>query len=191
MDRRGRILLIVALIGLGFALVAGRLVYLQVIDRADLAARAERQQQRVVKLEPKRGTIYDRQKRELAVSLDVESVYGVPSDMENPRQMAQQLSRILREDPKTLERRLTSDKHFVWISRKVEPGRAAKVKDLGSKEVGLRFESRRFYPKKSLLSTSSLETSSYESFFNFDKLDATTMALMRLLSSAIHDPAIL
>jgi cell division protein FtsI (penicillin-binding protein 3) len=150
MDRRGRILLIVALIALGFALVAGRLVYLQVIDRADLAARAERQQQRVVKLESKRGTIFDRQERELAVSLEVESVYGVPSDMENPRQMAQQLSRILREDPKTLERRLSSDKHFVWISRKVEPGRAAKVKDLGSKDVGFRFESRRFYPKKAL-----------------------------------------
>ena len=150
MDRRGRILLIVALIGLGFALIAGRLVYLQVIDRANLAARAERQQQRVVTLESKRGTIFDRRKRELAVSLEVESVYGVPSDIENPRQMAQQLSRILREDPKTLERRLASDKHFVWISRKVEPGRAAKVKDLGSKDVGFRFESRRFYPKKTL-----------------------------------------
>lgn len=150
MDRRGRKLLIIALIGLGFALVAGRLVYLQVIDRADLAARAERQQQRVVKLESKRGTIFDRRKRELAVSLEVESVYGVPSDIENPRQMAQQLSRILREDRKTLERRLSSDKHFVWISRKVEPGRAAKVKDLGSKDVGFKFESRRFYPKKAL-----------------------------------------
>jgi cell division protein FtsI (penicillin-binding protein 3) len=153
MDRRGRILLIVALIGLGFAFVAGRLVYLQIIDRSDLAARAERQQQRLVKLEPKRGTIYDRRKRELAVSLDVESVYGVPSEIENPRQMAQQLSLILREDQKTLERRLSSDKHFVWISRKVEPGRAAKVKDLGSKDVGLRFESRRFYPKKTLAGT--------------------------------------
>jgi len=153
MDRRGRLLLIVALIGLGFALVAGRLVYLQVVDRADLAARAERQQQRVVKLESKRGTIFDRRKRELAVSLDVESVYGVPSDIKNPRQMAQQLSRILREDQKTLERRLTSNKQFVWISRKVEPGRAAKVKDLGSKDVGFRFESRRFYPKKALAGT--------------------------------------
>ncbi len=153
MDRQGRMLLIIAVLGLGFALVAGRLVYLQVVDRADLTARAERQQQRVVTLEAKRGTIFDKQKRELAVSLEVESVYGVPSDIENPRHMAQQLSRILREDPKTLERRLTSDKHFVWISRKVEPGRAAKVKDLGSRDVGFRFESRRFYPKKALAGT--------------------------------------
>ncbi len=153
MDRQGRMLLIIAVLGLGFALVAGRLVYLQVVDRADLTARAERQQQRVVTLEAKRGTIFDKQKRELAVSLEVESVYGVPSDIENPRHMARQLSRILREDPKTLERRLTSDKHFVWISRKVEPGRAAKVKDLGSRDVGFRFESRRFYPKKALAGT--------------------------------------
>ncbi len=153
MDRQGRMLLIIAVLGLGFALVAGRLVYLQVVDRADLTARAERQQQRVVTLEAKRGTIFDKQKRELAVSLEVESVYGVPSDIENPRHMARQLSRILREDPKTLERRLTSGKHFVWISRKVGPGRAAKVKDLGSRDVGFRFESRRFYPKKALAGT--------------------------------------
>ena len=42
------------------------------------------------------------------------------------------------------------DNHFVWLSRKVEPGRARKVKELDSEEVGLQAESRRFYPKKTL-----------------------------------------
>jgi cell division protein FtsI (penicillin-binding protein 3) len=136
--------------GLGFALVALRLVYLQVYQRAELADRAERQQERLVKLEPKRGTIYDRMGRELAVSLDVDSVYGVPSKIDNPREVALQLSRILRENPRMLERKLAGDKHFVWLSRKVEPAKARKVKDLDSSEVGLQAESRRFYPKKAL-----------------------------------------
>jgi cell division protein FtsI (penicillin-binding protein 3) len=136
--------------GLGFALVALRLVYLQVYQRAELADRAERQQERLVKLEPKRGTIYDRMGRELAVSLDVDSVYGVPSKIDNPRAVALQLSRILRESPRVLERKLAGDKHFVWLSRKVEPAKARKVKDLDSSEVGLQAESRRFYPKKTL-----------------------------------------
>ena len=136
--------------GLGFALVALRLVYLQVYDRAELAARAERQQERLVKLAPKRGTIYDRMGRELAVSLDVDSVYGVPSKIEDPREVARQLSRILHENPRMLERKLAGDKHFVWLSRKVEPAEARKVKDLDSSEVGLQAESRRFYPKKAL-----------------------------------------
>jgi cell division protein FtsI (penicillin-binding protein 3) len=150
MEKRGRILVVLLLMGLGFALVALRLVYLQVYQRSALSARAERQQERVVKIESKRGTIYDRMGRELAVSVDVDSVYGIPSETDNPRALAQKLSHILREDPRALEQRLAGDKHFVWLSRKVEPGRTQKVKDLGAKEVGIRLESRRFYPKKAL-----------------------------------------
>lgn len=150
MERRGRILVVFLITALGFTLVALRLVYLQVYDRAELAARAERQQERLVKLKPKRGTIYDRMGRELAVSLDVDSVYGVPSKVENPRQIARRLSRILHENPRMLERKLAGDKHFVWLSRKVEPAEARKVKDLDSSEVGLQAESKRFYPNKTL-----------------------------------------
>jgi len=150
MERRGRILAVLLIAGLGFALVALRLVYLQVYDRAELAARAERQQERLVKLEPKRGTIYDCMGRELAVSLDVDSVYGVPSKIDDPREVARQLSRILHENPRMLERKLAGDKHFVWLSRKVEPAEARKVKALDSSEVGLQAESRRFYPNKTL-----------------------------------------
>ncbi len=150
MERRGRILAVLLLMSLGFALVILRLVFLQVYQRSELTVRAERQQERVVKIESKRGTIYDRMGRELAVSLDVDSVYGVPAEIDNPRALSRQLSRILREDPRALERRLAGDKQFVWVSRKVEPGKAEKVKELGSKEIGIRLESRRFYPKKSL-----------------------------------------
>ena len=150
MEKRGRILVVLLLMGFGFSLVALRLVYLQVYQRSALSARAERQQERVVKIESKRGTIYDRMGRELAVSVDVDSVYGIPSETDNPRALAAQLSRILREDPRALERRLAGDKHFVWLSRKVEPGKTQKVKDLGAKEIGIRLESRRFYPKKAL-----------------------------------------
>jgi cell division protein FtsI (penicillin-binding protein 3) len=150
MERRGRILAVLLLMGFGFALVALRLVYLQVFQRAELAARAERQQERLVKLEPKRGTIYDRMHRELAVSLDVDSIYGVPAEIDNPRAVAQRLSPILHANPHVLERRLAGDKHFVWLSRKVEPAKAEKVKALGSREIGSLLESRRFYPKKTL-----------------------------------------
>jgi cell division protein FtsI (penicillin-binding protein 3) len=135
---------------LAFALIALRLAYLQVYRRADLAVRAERQQERLVNLDPKRGTIYDRAGRELAVSLTVDSVYGVPSKVDNPRQMARQLATILQENPRVLERKLAGDKHFVWLSRKVEPARARKVRELDSSEIGLQPESRRFYPNKTL-----------------------------------------
>src|SRR5512140_2571554 len=150
MERRGRIVAVLFLLVLGFTLVALRLVYLQVFERTRLTARAERQQEQVVALEPKRGSIYDRRGRELAVSLDVDSVYGIPSKIDDPRELAKRLSRILREDPRLLERKLAGGRHFVWLSRKVDPSKAAQVKDLDSEEVRLRSESRRFYPNKAL-----------------------------------------
>jgi len=135
---------------LAFALVVLRLFYLQVYERAKLAARGEHQYEQVVVLEPKRGTIYDRMGRELAVSLDVDSVYGVPSKIDNPRELAQRLARILRENPRKLEQKLEGDKQFVWISRKVDPTKAARVRELDSEDIRLRTEARRFYPKKAL-----------------------------------------
>ena len=81
MERRGRIVAVLFIMVLGFALVALRLVYLQVIERSKLTARAEQRQERVVTIKPMRGTILDRMGRELAVSLDVDSVYGIPSKM--------------------------------------------------------------------------------------------------------------
>src|SRR5512139_656248 len=153
MERRGRILLVLIAMGAGLAAVALRLVHLQVIESGELARRAERQQERLVKLEPKRGNILDRMGRELAVSLDVESVYGVPTEVENPRSVARELARVLRENPADLERRLASDRRFVWISRKVDPARADKARVIDPKAIGLQTESRRFYPKKTLAGT--------------------------------------
>jgi cell division protein FtsI (penicillin-binding protein 3) len=153
MERRGRILLVLIAMGAGLAAVALRLVHLQVIESGELGRRAERQQERLVKLEPKRGNILDRMGRELAVSLDVESVYGVPTEVENPRSVARELARVLRENPADLERRLASDRRFVWISRKVDPARADKARVIDPKAIGLQTESRRFYPKKTLAGT--------------------------------------
>ncbi len=152
-DRRGRIVAVFMLMGVGFALVGLRLVHLQIFEGGDLARRAERQQERLMKLESKRGNIYDRAGRELAVSLDVESVFGMPNEVENPRSVARDLARILRKDPAELERRLASDRRFVWISRKVDPAKANKVRDLDRSSIGLLVESRRFYPKKTLAGT--------------------------------------
>jgi cell division protein FtsI (penicillin-binding protein 3) len=150
MERRGRTVAVLILLSLGFALVALRLVQLQVFEQSRLSARAERQQERVVTLDAKRGTIFDRRGRELAVSLEVDSVYGIPSKVDNPRELAERLSRILREDPRRIERKLGGDRHFVWLSRKVDPAKAAKVRELDSDEIRLRSETRRFYPKKAL-----------------------------------------
>ncbi len=150
MERRSRIVWVLVLMVLGFAAVGLRLVYLQVIERSDLSRLAERQQERTVRLEAKRGTIYDRMGRELAVSLDVESIYGVPKEVENPRAVAARLARLLSQDPAELRRKLASDKQFVWLSRRTDPVKAERAKEIDPDGIGLRLEARRFYPKKTM-----------------------------------------
>ena len=73
-------------------LIAARFYHLQVVRYDHYSNKAERQQQRVVTLDPPRGTIYDAQGRELAVSIQVDSVYAVPPEIEDPAAAAAALA---------------------------------------------------------------------------------------------------
>jgi cell division protein FtsI (penicillin-binding protein 3) len=143
-----------ALFGMGgslwIALLFVRLVHLQVVERDSLRERAEQQHQNTMSLDPTRGTIFDRHGRELAVSVEVESVCAVPQVARQSPTAVAALSRCLAGvDPGELNRRLLSDKRFVWLKRKVDPAAAACVRELGLSGVDLLPESRRFYPKRS------------------------------------------
>ncbi len=76
-------------------LIAGRLYDLQVVRYDHYAGKAERQQQRVVTLDPPRGTIYDARGRELAVSVQVDSAYAVPPEIEDPAGTARKLAAVV------------------------------------------------------------------------------------------------
>src|SRR5215471_11049750 len=68
--------------------IEARLVYLQVYKRADLVARAERQQMRTIEAPAKRGDILDRKSHVLATSVDADSIYAVPSEIGNADEAA-------------------------------------------------------------------------------------------------------
>ncbi len=133
--------------------VAGRLAQLQIIDRAFFEKRAARQSERTINLDPRRGPILDRNGRPLAVSVDAESVYAVPQDVQHPRQTAAALAQALgldeHERHEVLEQ-LNKTRGFVWIKRKVDPARARAVRDAEIEGVGLLTENRRYYPKREL-----------------------------------------
>ncbi len=132
-------------------LIAGRLYHLQVLRYEHYASKAERQQQRVVTLDPPRGTIYDAQGRELAVSIQVDSVYAVPPEVEDPAATAAALARVVPDlDRDKLARQLAGDREFVWVARKLDPPVAEKVHALKLKGLYFVPESKRYYPMKEL-----------------------------------------
>ncbi len=128
------------------ASVVGRLYYLQIEHHEIYSTRAGRQQQRVVKIDPPRGTIYDARGRELAVSVEVDSVFAVPGKIEDPEAVAQILAEFLHGDSKKIARLLAKDGEFVWLERKLEPPVAQALRELKLPGIHFLQEYKRYYP---------------------------------------------
>ena len=64
--------------------IEARLIYLQVVDHADLTARADRQQLDTIDVPAKRGEILDRHGRVLAYSVDADTIFANPLEIEEP-----------------------------------------------------------------------------------------------------------
>ena len=134
--------------------IEARLVFLQVCRHADLEARAANQSARTIPISAKRGDILDRHGRVLAYSVDSESVYGVPREVENAAGAAASLCRALGDcsakERDALEARLRQKRSFVYVRRQVTPAQGKRIADLALDGIGFVKEDRRFYPKKEL-----------------------------------------
>ena len=147
--RRFNILMILMIAG--FVAVIARLAHLQLFNGEALAMKAERQHQQIVNIEGERGVIFDRAMRELAVNLDMPSVYGDPSSMENPGDVARKISENVDISSKALAKRLDNDRQFVWIRRRMTPEAVKNIEAMNLKGIGFIPETKRFYPKKELI----------------------------------------
>jgi len=147
---RIRIRLIGVIFTLGFVLVTMRAFDLQVLQEQQWDERAERQHQKVIPLTPQRGTIFDSNGEELAVSVDVDSFYLEPRKIEDPQTTARQLSKALDIPARTIKSKLKGNGGFVWLKRQVSPDESKQVKALEVKGVGAIKEHRRFYPNASI-----------------------------------------
>src|SRR2546425_2746737 len=147
-----RLLIVGAVAVVWMVAVFGRLGYLQLFRHSEYMARAQRQQQRVIEITPKRGSIYDRNMHPLAMSIPVDSAFAVPSELADEQLAARLLSGVLGIPHDVLEGRLASSRSFVWIARKLPPNKAEAVAALNLKGVYFQKENQRFYPKRDLAS---------------------------------------
>jgi len=147
---KARILAIFLILFLGLGSIAAKLFTIQIQHGDRLTERAAKQYQRLLPLVSRRGTIFDRAGRELAVSLRVSSAFAQPGAISQPAETARLLAPILGQPASELQARLTTDKTFTWLQRQLEPRQAEAISDLGLKGIGLFPESRRYYPRQEL-----------------------------------------
>jgi cell division protein FtsI (penicillin-binding protein 3) len=140
------------------AIIALRLGWLQVVRHSDFVHRAAMQQQRTFEVAPRRGMLYDRNLRELAVTVQVDSVYAVPSELgDNRASAAEILAEIVHADPRDnftsqqqMLARFNTSRNFAWVARKIEPEMADRIRELNLKGIYFQKEFKRFYPNNDL-----------------------------------------
>ncbi len=147
---RFRVYLVAAFFLLGMGTLLARAYQLQVLNRERLAFIAHEGYVGTIKLPPKRGTIYERDGNELALSIEVGSVYAHPRQIEDKNNTAKQLSRVLGERRQEILDLIKGNRSFVWIKRRIEPGQAKQVSALELKGVGTTTETKRYYPGKEI-----------------------------------------
>lgn len=143
---RFRIYLIAGFFLSGLGVIFIRAYQLQVLERDKLRSFARSDYEGEISLPPQRGTIYDREGHELAISIEVGSIYAHPKLIKPKIHTATQLARILEIDKRNILDLLKSERSFVWIKRRVPPEKINDVLALGLEGVGSTTETRRYYP---------------------------------------------
>jgi cell division protein FtsI (penicillin-binding protein 3) len=149
---RVRVVVVAALALVWMCAVLVRLSYVQLFQYGDYLTRARKQQQRIVEISPRRGVIYDRNLRELAMSISVDSCFAVPSEIADADMVAGLLSQVLDLSRDEIRSKLKGSRSFVWIARKLPPEKVERLQALNLRGIYFQKESRRFYPKRELAS---------------------------------------
>jgi cell division protein FtsI (penicillin-binding protein 3) len=157
------------LMGLGLGGFVSSAYRVQVEDGPTWRETAEKQRQRRLHVEPKRGTIFGRNGTALAVSIEVPSVSvdvvemlrgveGAPAQDAALRDAALRLSQALTIDANELYARLVQRHRFVWIKRRITGDETALVRELGDAKkqahpihgITIEGEGHRYYPAREL-----------------------------------------
>lgn len=149
---RKRVWIVFCFTLLFMAVLLFRLGWIQFVRGEELTGKAWEQWNRTITARSYRGEIYDRHGRILAGSATVETVVGIPPQIEDPLFTARALSPVLEMDEGRIYELITQDRAAVYIRRKVAEETAREVRLLNLPGITFTQESKRFYPNDTLLS---------------------------------------
>jgi stage V sporulation protein D (sporulation-specific penicillin-binding protein) len=139
-----------ALITFTVLLLAGRLIYVQLIRNDFFIGKAMDQRLQSIPVDAKRGTIYDRNGIPLAVSVSANAVYAVPNQVKDKESTAAKLSEILDLDLEFVLQRLQKNTASEWIKKRVTAEETLAIHEANLPGIGVVENPERFYPYGSL-----------------------------------------
>lgn len=136
-----------------FTALVARIGYIQVIEPDNLIKQGDLRSVRVKALPSARGIISDKNGEPLAVSVPVQAVWADPATIFKDDGLKQldrwhALADVLGLDRDALIAKINKNKsrRFIYLQRQVSPAMAKYIKELKLSGVGLKAESRRYYP---------------------------------------------
>src|SRR5216117_3623128 len=147
-----RLLQLFAILATWALIVLARLAQVQLLHHEAYVAKAQRQQERTLSLEPVRGSILDARGRVLAESVAAVSVYADPQAIVDSGATARALAKVPGIDltADDIEEKLGSNGGFAWIARQLPLEAGGAIRNLHLPGIYLLDEHRRTYPKGSL-----------------------------------------
>ncbi len=145
-----RLKVVAAVLFLGLAVVAVKLVVIQGIEAGRYKRMAAEQRDTSISITPRRGTIFDREGEIMAISEDVTTVYATPYQVKNKKLVAEKVAGVLGEDPADVQNKLEQKSGFVYLARKLDGKLADSIRKMDIPGIGFVDESKRFYPLGSL-----------------------------------------
>lgn len=148
----GRILVVLGALAVGFAGLLGRGVYLQTSQHEFLKNQGDQRFVRTLTLPASRGMITDRNGATLALSAPTESLFAMPSEMDEMPTEAQleKLSSIIDVPVASIKEKLGKKKDFIYLKRQLSKEKADEIAALGIKGFGFQKELKRHYPMGNL-----------------------------------------
>ena len=131
-------------------ILSARVSYWQTVGRGELLERATGQVRSDEVLHAQRGTIRDRSGAILAATVELRSLYAIPSRIRDKEGVARSLGVLLGRDPAPILDRLVSGADWVFIQRRLPEATADAIARLGVDGLGFEKESKRLYPNDDL-----------------------------------------
>jgi len=125
-----------------------RLGFIQIFKSSRYLSLQENQSRAVVEMPPARGRVLDSKGNEMALDVRLDSLYSVSREVKDKAAVADKLSKILGTDRKVLLEKLSRDKMFVWLARKISASQTDAIKRLKINGLAFVKESQRVYPKQ-------------------------------------------
>jgi cell division protein FtsI (penicillin-binding protein 3) len=135
-----------------FFLVSLRLVDLMIVNHKRFYDSAQKQHVKVEDIQVRRGSIFDSRGRELALNMDLDSIYADPKHLDRNGDGLRKLASAISQEPRAVLAKIPDKGRFVWVERKLDPETSDKIRTLKINGLGFQTEAKRFYPKADLAS---------------------------------------